>query len=160
MEKYLAEQLEGEFKKALQMALQGAKSQFEKPTSIPKKEKVKWHPEEVDTCVPYEELREVGKRISSVPKDFHVHRKLKQLLDQRWAMVEKEKNARPIDWGMAEHLAFGTLLFEGHHVRLSGQDCARGTFSHRHAVWMEQKAEKEYIPLKHLKAGQGGIFRL
>ena len=50
-----------------------------------------------------------------------------------------EENAKPIDWGMAEMLAYGSLLWEGNHVRLSGQDSCRGTFSHRHAMWMDQR---------------------
>ncbi len=60
-----------------------------------------------------------------------------------------------MDWGMAEHLAIGSLLWEGHHVRLTGQDSRRGTFSHRHAMWMDQIKERKYFPLSRLKPGQG-----
>ncbi len=64
---------------------------------------------------------------------------------------------QPIDWGMGELLAYGTLLWEGTPIRLAGQDSRRGTFSHRHAVWMDQEKEQSYIPLQHLKEGQGSF---
>lgn len=74
------------------------------------------------------------------------------MLKQRSAMIE---NGEKIDWGMAEALAFGSILYEGKHVRLSGQDCERGTFSHRHSVLHDQEDESIYVPLNNLRKGQG-----
>ena len=85
-----------------------------------------------------------------------IHPKLEKLLEERLQMVAEEVSTRkPIDWGMAEHLAMATLLWEGVHVRLTGQDSRRGTFSHRHAMWMDQKEARKYFPLSRLKQGQG-----
>ena len=76
-------------------------------------------------------LKDVGKKISTIPKGFSVHKTLKKIFDLRNQSIEKGK---AIDWSTAESLAFGTLLTEGFSVRLSGQDSGRGTFSQRHAV--------------------------
>jgi 2-oxoglutarate dehydrogenase E1 component len=99
-----------------------------------------------------ETLRNVGRAISSYPADFTVHNVLKKILAARQKAVTEEKG---IDWATAEALAFGTLLSEGTHVRLSGQDVERGTFSHRHAVLHDQKDESIYIPLNNLTPTQG-----
>ncbi|GIW70967.1 MAG: hypothetical protein KatS3mg102_0509 [Planctomycetota bacterium] len=85
---------------------------------------------EVKTAVPRERLQELAQRLTELPEDFHPHPKLGRLLQARRAMGTGE---RPLDWGMAEALAFASLLVEGVPVRLSGQDSRRGTFSHRHA---------------------------
>lgn len=87
-----------------------------------------------------------------IPKEFSIHPKLKRLIEQRLAMLEGET---PLDWGMGEIMTFASLLDEGFHVRLSGQDSRRGTFSHRHAVWIDQENGREYVPLNHLKEKQG-----
>ncbi len=116
----------------------------------------KWDPfKRISTAVDAKELREVAARFCTVPADFALHSKLKRLLEDRMAMVSGASDAPKIDWGMAEHLAFGTLLWQGVHVRLSGQDSRRGTFSHRHAMWMDQQRERKYFPLSHLKPDQG-----
>ncbi|MCB1081265.1 MAG: 2-oxoglutarate dehydrogenase subunit E1, partial [Chlamydiia bacterium] len=79
--------------------------------------------------------------------------KLKRLQEDRLKMVEEE--SQPIlDWGMAEHLAYASLLTQGIHVRISGQDSGRGTFSHRHAILVDQENEKRYYPLSHLSSDQ------
>ncbi|MES2199904.1 MAG: 2-oxoglutarate dehydrogenase E1 component [Chlamydiota bacterium] len=101
-----------------------------------------------------EKLQEIAKKISLVPEGFKIHPKLQKILQGRLNMVQDE-NATLIDWGMAEHLAFGSLLEEKMGIRLSGQDVGRGTFSHRHAVWVDQETGKRYIPLEHIKEGQG-----
>ena len=80
-------------------------------------------------------LIDIGKKISTVPKDFNLHKTLRKILDSRMKALE---DGKAIDWSTAESLAFGTLLTEGLSVILSGQDSGRGTFSERHAVSREQ----------------------
>mmetsp|Transcript_44400 Transcript_44400/g.140112 ORF Transcript_44400/g.140112 Transcript_44400/m.140112 type:complete len:1033 (-) Transcript_44400:65-3163(-) len=104
-----------------------------------------------DTGVPLEELRNVGERLSSYPKDFHIHRGLARVMQNKKHMFDTGVG---LDWATAEALAFGTLLKEGVHVRLSGQDVERGTFSHRHAVLHDQENESKYVPLQNLSSDQ------
>ncbi len=87
-----------------------------------------------------------------VNKDFNLNAKLRKVIDQRLLMIQGQIS---VDWGMGEVLAFSSLLTEGYHVRLSGQDSRRGTFSHRHALWIDQENENSYVPLNHLQEGQG-----
>ncbi|KAI9660821.1 MAG: 2-oxoglutarate dehydrogenase E1 component [Trizodia sp. TS-e1964] len=103
------------------------------------------------TGVPSETLRSIGNIISRAPQDFSVHRNLKRILANRGKTVDEGKN---IDWSTAEALAFGTLVQEGHHVRVSGQDVERGTFSQRHAVLHDQENEETYTPLQHVSEDQ------
>src|SRR5262245_17161212 len=103
------------------------------------------------TGVPIETLKEVGRRITAIPQDFKAHRTIERLLQRRREMVE---SGTGLDWAMAEHLAFGTLLREGFPVRLSGQDSERGTFSQRHAVLIDQETERHYTPLKYVSPDQ------
>ncbi len=103
------------------------------------------------TAVEHETLRNIGLSLTTIPDDHHVHRKLKRIIGQRRKTIETGEN---IDWATAEHLAFGSLLLEGHQVRLSGQDCGRGTFSQRHAVLYDQETEERYIPLTKLGPDQ------
>lgn len=105
----------------------------------------------VPTGVKKETLVGIGTALSTVPEDFHLHPKLRRLLSSRQKMVTGQQ---PIDWSMAEALAFGSLLLEGHPVRLSGQDSSRGTFSQRHAVLRDQETEEKYISLNHLSPSQ------
>ncbi|WP_255935527.1 2-oxoglutarate dehydrogenase E1 component [Kordiimonas sp. SCSIO 12610] len=93
-------------------------------------------------------LREVGEVLTHVPETFNSHRTLKRVLDNKDKMFE---TGAGFDWATAEALAFGTLLKEGYDVRLSGQDCGRGTFSQRHAVFVDQKTEERYVPLQHVE---------
>jgi len=104
------------------------------------------------TGVAVDTLKEVGRRITAIPQDFHAHKTIQRLLQRRREMVE---TGTGIDWSMAEHLAFGTLLNEGFPVRLSGQDSERGTFSQRHSVLFDQETERRYTPLKYVAPGQG-----
>ena len=104
-----------------------------------------------ETWVSMPLLQDMGQALTSYPADFNVHRKLVRVLDSRRAMMQSGEN---LDWAMGEALAFGSLLAEGVQVRLSGQDSGRGTFSHRHAVLVDQKTEDRYIPLNNLSDGQ------
>jgi len=106
---------------------------------------------EVETAVPAEQLREITDRLTTYPEDFHIHPKVKKLLEQR---AEMGIGKRPLDYGMAEALAFGSLVKAGVPVRLSGQDTRRGTFNQRHSVLLDIENEQEYIPLEHIAPGQ------
>ena len=96
-------------------------------------------------------LVEVGQALTRLPDGFHLHPKLNRFLDARRKMIETGEG---IDWATAEALAFGTLVAEGTFVRLSGQDSARGTFSQRHADFIDQVTEQRYTPLEHVREGQ------
>ena len=102
--------------------------------------------------VALDRLKEIGLSITSVPKEMNIHKTIQRFLENRRKMVETGEG---IDWAMGEALAFGTLVTEGHRVRLSGQDCERGTFSQRHSVLIDQETETRYTPLNHIQAGQG-----
>ncbi len=107
-----------------------------------------------NTGVDIASLREIGRRITLVPNDFNVHKTVQRLLERRREMVETGVD---IDWGMAEHLAFATLLKERFPVRLSGQDVERGTFSHRHTVLLDQETERRYTPLRYVSPDQANF---
>lgn len=108
-----------------------------------------------DTAVAIERLRELGQRLASVPAGFNLHPRVVMVMQARRQMAE---GTLPLDWGMAECLAYASLLTEGHGVRLSGQDSGRGTFFHRHAVLYDQKRDRWddgiYVPLQHLAPDQ------
>jgi len=106
---------------------------------------------EVDTAVPADRLAEIARRITSLPEPFAPHPKVQRGLDQR---LEMGLGTRPVDWGMAEALAFGSLLLAGTPVRLAGQDTRRGTFNQRHAVLFDTRTGEEHVPLRHLRPGQ------
>lgn len=144
-EKKLAETFETEFRSTLLEAMAKAK--------IPST-----HPEEV---LPSEEmllkstltavdpllLKKAAEKISRIPEGFHLHSKLEKWVNER---MEMALDKRPVDWAMAEALAFGTLLEQNRAVRLSGQDCARGTFSQRHAIWWDQENGSPYSPFSEM----------
>ena len=100
-----------------------------------------------NTAVEIDQLKSIGQQIVAVPNSLNMHRTLKRIIKARADKIEK---GRDIDWGLAEHLAFGTLIIEGHPVRLSGQDSERGTFSQRQSNWIDQKTEEKYCPLNNL----------
>jgi 2-oxoglutarate dehydrogenase E1 component len=112
-----------------------------------------WHRQdyEVDTGLTAERIHELTRALCRWPADFAIHKKIEALLRQRTEMGEGK---RPIDFGMAEALAFGALVSEGTPVRLSGQDSRRGTFAHRHSVMVDIENGGEYIPLAHVAADQ------
>ncbi len=105
----------------------------------------------VVTGVSLEELREVAQQLSSYPDGFHIHPKVKKLLEQR---LEMGTGKRPVDYGMAEALAFGTLVRQGIRIRMSGQDSRRGTFNQRHSVLLDIENEQEYVALQHIAVDQ------
>ena len=109
-------------------------------------------PPDVDTSVPREQLEQIAASMTAVPAGFTPHPKIVRLLELRAAMGKGE---RPLDWGMAEMLAYGSLLFRGHNVRMSGQDCSRGTFSHRHAIITDIRTGREHLVLGQLHPDQG-----
>lgn len=155
LEKHIAESMEMKFKESLQSALQSIKisekqaEQNKNSENNSSKKEPAGQP--ISTQVPQKVLLEAARSFCHVPEDFNIHPKLAQLLKERLAMVMEGKEAKPVDWGMAEMLAYASLLLEGIHVRISGQDCCRGTFSHRHAMLMDQIKEKAYYSLSHLK---------
>ena len=104
-----------------------------------------------DTGLPIKTLKEVGEKLASYPADFNINSKIARLMKNKKAMMDSGEN---IDWALGEGLAYGTLLAEGYPVRLSGQDCERGTFSHRHSVLNDQENEGRYEPLNNIKEGQ------
>ncbi|MEO8385607.1 MAG: 2-oxoglutarate dehydrogenase E1 component, partial [Betaproteobacteria bacterium] len=111
-----------------------------------------------DTTVPMETLKKYAERLTQIPSDFKVHMSVEKLLESRRKMGRGEL---PLDWGMAENLAYASLVATGHPVRMSGQDCGRGTFAHRHAVLHDQNREKwdsgTYIPLQNIQHEQANF---
>ena len=108
-----------------------------------------------DTAIPTSEWKRLAEKITTVPEGFTVHSLVKKVLDDRAAMGRGEIN---VDWGMGEHMAFASLVASGYPVRLSGEDCGRGTFTHRHAVLHDQNREKfdegTYTPLQNVAENQ------
>ncbi|MBI5277889.1 MAG: 2-oxoglutarate dehydrogenase E1 component [Burkholderiales bacterium] len=131
-------------------------------TNFKSKYAVDWTPflnrkwtDAADTAIPLAEWKRLAERITTVPGTFTVHTLVRKVLDDRAAMGRGEAN---VDWGMGEHMAFASLVASGYPVRLSGEDCGRGTFTHRHAVLHDQKREKfdegTYVPLQNVADGQ------
>ena len=131
-------------------------------TNYKSKYAVDWNPflnrkwtDHADTAVPLAELKRIGERITTIPATFKVHPLVAKVIADRRAMAEGKL---PIDWGMAEHLAFASLVASGYAVRITGQDSQRGTFTHRHAVLHDQAREKwdegSYTPLQHVSETQ------
>jgi 2-oxoglutarate dehydrogenase E1 component len=108
----------------------------------------------VETGVSPEVLEQVGRSLSETPREFEPHEKVRPILEGRRRDILER---RPVNWGLAELLAFGSLLLEGYAVRLSGQDSRRGTFSQRHAVLYDRRDERLYIPLQYLSDQQGNF---
>jgi len=106
---------------------------------------------DADTAISSDELLQLTERLATYPADFHIHPKVKKLLEQR---AEMGAGKRPVDYGMAEALAFAGLVKSGIPVRLSGQDSRRGTFNQRHSVLLDIENEQEYVPLEHVSEGQ------
>jgi 2-oxoglutarate dehydrogenase E1 component len=145
-------------KAELEEAQKKAKSMKQKPTlrSLPKY----WDgyfgglhkPEfEVETGLSSEELAELTTRLTTYPDGFNIHPKVKKLLEQR---AEMGTGKRPVDYGMAEALAFASLVKVGTPIRFSGQDSRRGTFNQRHSVLIDTENENEYVPLENIAPGQ------
>ena len=94
---------------------------------------------------------EIATALTSMPKNFNLHKTVQRMLSNKKSMLESGEN---IDWATGEALAFGSLLLEGYPVRLSGQDCTRGTFSHRHSAFVDQVSEEKFFPLNNIKKNQ------
>ncbi|MGA1307806.1 MAG: 2-oxoglutarate dehydrogenase E1 component, partial [Candidatus Kapaibacteriota bacterium] len=109
----------------------------------------------VETKVDPSILKSIVEKISHVPAGFTANPKVVDLLNKRSHMLDSDQPA--IDWAMGEALAFGSLLLEGHDIRMSGQDCGRGTFSHRHAILRDFQTEEELILLNKLSDNQGQL---
>jgi len=110
-----------------------------------------------DTSVDMDLLHEVGRAISEPPQNFHTNAKILRQLNHKRKMVDTQAH---IDWATAEALAYGTLLVQGHGVRLSGQDSGRGTFSHRHSVLVDQDNEDRYVPLNNVRPGNQAYYEV
>ena len=119
---------------------------------------VKNYVENCDTSVPASELARLSERLTTFPEGFTLHSRVKKVVEDRAAMGEGKL---PVDWGMAENLAYASLLVSGHAVRISGEDVGRGTFFHRHAAFHDQNRENwadgTYLPLKNLQEKQAGF---
>ena len=131
-------------------------------TNFKSKYAVDWTPylnqkwtDAAETAIPLAEWKRLAERITTVPEGFTVHTLVKKVLEDRAAMGRGDIN---VDWGMGEHMAFASLVASGYPVRLSGEDCGRGTFVHRHAVLHDQKREKwdigSYVPLQNVADNQ------
>ena len=149
--------------KSTRAALDAGKSSYDPVlTNYKSKYAVDWSPflgkkwtDAADTALPVTELKRLAERITTVPSNFKVHPLVEKVLADRAAMGRGEVR---VDWGMGEHLAFASLVASGYAVRLSGEDSARGTFTHRHAVLHDQNRERwdegTYTPLHHVADGQ------
>lgn len=137
-----AKLLEEEFRQKLQKLLSELKPSQEKKSEKPVPDPFPV----VQTAVSSQTLKNLALDFCTPPHGWKLHPKVEKMLQQRMTMMEGN-----IDWGMAEHLAFASLLAEGIPVRLSGEDSRRGTFSHRHAALTDLETEKRYYPLSHLK---------
>ncbi|MDQ5925449.1 MAG: 2-oxoglutarate dehydrogenase component, partial [Pseudomonadota bacterium] len=131
-------------------------------TNFKSKYAVDWTPylnqkwtDSADTALPLAEFRRLAERITTIPATVTPHQLVKKVYDDRAAMGRGEI---PVDWGMGEHMAFASLVASGYPVRLSGEDCGRGTFTHRHAVIHDQNREKwdegNYVPLQNVADNQ------
>ncbi len=148
-----AQQNQSQFKQELQTALEKIPA-IAAEKNTPKEQQVQHAQETASTAVDARVLLSLADKFCSVPEEFKIHPKIKKLQQERLLMLQGDPNTPRIDWGMGEHLAFATLVAEKIHVRLSGQDVRRGTFSHRHAVWVDQVKDQRYFPLSHLSESQ------
>jgi 2-oxoglutarate dehydrogenase E1 component len=159
----LGEGLGDEMVKAYRAALDAGKH-LEDPvlTNFKTKFTVDWSPfmgkkwtDAADTAIPMTEWKRLAEKITTIPESVTPHQLVKKVYDDRAAMGRGEVN---VDWGMGEHMAFASLVASGYPVRLSGEDCGRGTFTHRHAVIHDQKREKwdtgTYVALQHVTENQ------
>ena len=163
IEKGFTKKLEQEYKDKLEENLEDSRK--EDTTTITPFMKDEWGGyeyaedgkmmESVDTTFNLEALTEIAEVITELPKDKKFLRKIARLVEARHTMYFDENK---LDWAMGELLAYGTLLKEGHDVRISGQDVERGTFSHRHAVVKVEDSEEEVVLLNNLKGDQGDFY--
>ena len=157
----IATEMEAKFKDLLQEKLEEAKGTFTPPPSVVpntwegyQHANEKTIQEKADTAVEGKIVKSLGEKISQIPAEKAPIKKVQNLFNDRAKMVQNGQ----IDWAMGELLAYGTLLNEGHNVRLVGQDVERGTFSHRHAVVKSEDGQQEYVPLNNLQDKQGKFY--
>ncbi len=160
VEKELAESLEEDFWANLQARLDLVKEKplpyvYQEPELAWKKLKKSTNPKDFDisppTGIPKARVNQIINHLMTLPKDFSSLSKIQRLLKGKQKLLDAGK----LDWAMAELLAYGSILLDQKHVRMSGQDVKRGTFSHRHAVFSDVKTFKEYNRLNHITADQG-----
>ena len=159
----MGESLGDDMVKATRAALDAGKSTFDPVlTNFKSKYAVDWSPylgkkwtDAGDTAIPMAEWKRLAEKITAIPASVTPHNLVRKVYDDRAAMGRGEI---PVDWGMGEHMAFASLVASGYPVRLSGEDCGRGTFTHRHAVIHDQSREKwdtgTYIPLQNVAEKQ------
>ena len=159
----LGASLGDELVKATRAALDAGINTFDPVlTNFQSKYAVDWSPflgkkwtDSADTALPVAEWRRLAERLTTLPANLTPHPLVKKVYDDRAAMGRGEIN---VDWGMGEHMAYASLVASGYPVRLSGEDCGRGTFTHRHAVIHDQNREKwdtgTYVPLQNVADGQ------
>jgi 2-oxoglutarate dehydrogenase E1 component len=149
LEKAIWERLEDGYKTMVELSEAGDRTVFSGSTAIIQQS---YSHAPVATGIHRDMLQKIGKVLTTVPENFSLNPTLeKRFIPRR---VEALENGGPFDWAFAESLAFGSLLLEGSPVRLSGQDCRRGTFSHRHAVFYDYETRERYIPLQNLSEDQ------
>ncbi len=159
----LGETLGDDMVKATRAALDAGKSTFDPVlTNFKSNYAVDWSPyldkkwtDAGDTAIPMTEWKRLAEKITVIPASITPHNLVKKVYDDRAAMGRGDM---PVDWGMGEHMAFASLVASGYPVRLSGEDCGRGTFTHRHAVIHDQSREKwdtgTYVPLQNVAEKQ------
>jgi len=147
--------MEKEYRKLLENGEHTVKSLIHEPNS---ELFVDWKPYlghewsfDCETKIDLKLLQDLGNRICDIPEGFAVQRQVQKIIDDRKRMAH---GAMELNWGMAESLAYASILAEGHPVRITGQDVGRGTFSHRHAVLHDQKTAETYVPLQNLSDEQ------
>ena len=159
----MGETLGDDMVKATRAALDAGKSTFDPVlTNFKSNYAVDWSPylgkkwtDAGDTAIPMAEWKRLAEKVSTIPETVTAHQLVKKVYDDRAAMGRGDI---PVDWGMGEHMAFASLVASGYPVRLSGEDCGRGTFTHRHAVIHDQSREKwdtgTYVPLQNVAENQ------
>jgi 2-oxoglutarate dehydrogenase E1 component len=153
----VADQQELQFKNELEKALTEVSQQKDSLTK-PEAYYLSIDPIEADIpAIEKEDLIDFTKKLSRIPDGFALHPKVAKLFADRVSVIEADSQIKKIDWGFAESLSFATILSRGVSLRLSGQDCQRGTFSQRHAVWVDQKTGDKYFPLQQLAPKKGGF---
>ena len=155
MEARIADALEDELKRALESVKRGQAAPVrEAPDTVWTGFHSAYDHAPAETKVSHDALLQVAAALNTVPDGFKLNPKVARQLPGR---LEAAREGGEVDWAFAEALAFGTLLLEGTPVRLSGQDSARGTFSHRHAVWQDMESQREHVPANSVAPGQAHL---
>lgn len=140
------------FNEQLQQALKQTPPSLKNTQNIPQEAALPLS--EIDTRVSLETLQKIGESLCLYPEDFNLNSKIKRLLEERKRLLQSDPKAITLDWATTEQLSYASLLSQKVSLRFSGQDVCRGTFSHRHAVLIDQLNEKRYFPLNHIGSSQ------